>query len=319
MLLSSTFILFVVGFFFLIQGANYLVSGARSVAKLFNASPWFVGIVVVGIGTSIPELAISVASVFNNNEVGLATLVGSNIFNTLFILGFSAVLSPLVLKRVWVRRDLVLNIGAIVCATIVIFLPVVGDPAWLGVTRLEAGILAVLFLCWIAYMLKRHETLTGSTDYSVFSVFTSFLLIVVGILGVFLGGQWVVHGAEAIALLHGVSPALVALTVVAVGTSLPELAVAIVALLKKQKGIAVGSIIGSNIFDFLGIIGITALLRPIPTTLSIGFDMLAVFISASILFVMMFVVGKRYTIGRAEGLFLILCYALYLVFIFSRG
>src|SRR3989344_4577359 len=154
MLLSSTFILFVVGFFFLIQGANYLVAGARSVAKLFNASPWFVGLVVVGIGTSIPELAITIASVFNNNEVGLATLIGSNIFNMLFILGFSAVLSPLVLKRIWVRRDLVFNALAIISAGLVILLPLLGDPTWVGVTKLEALGLLLLFLSWIVYMFR---------------------------------------------------------------------------------------------------------------------------------------------------------------------
>ena len=138
-------------------------------------------------------------------------------------------------------------------------------------------------------------------------------------LGVFFGGQWVVHGAEAIALLHGISPSLVALSVVAIGTSLPELTVAIVAILKKQKGIAVGGIIGSNIFDFLGIIGIAGLLYAIPANILLQFDIFVALFAALLLFIMMFFVGKRYTIGRLEGFVLMLFYVLYLVFIFGRG
>jgi len=312
-------LLFFVGFFILIKGANYLVSGARSVASVFNASPWFIGLVIVGIGTSIPEFSINVASVFNGNMIGLETIIGSNTFNILFILGISAILSPIALKRIWVRRDLTLNILAILAAAFAILFPVFGDPAWLGITRPEALGLSVLFLMWLFYMFHQQDTDESDIDYEIFSGLVSFLLIIVGLLGVFFGGRWVVHGAEAIALLHGVSPSLVALTVVAAGTSLPELTVSMVALFKHERGIAVGNIIGSNIFDFLGIIGITALLRPIPVIEEVQFDILAALFAAILFLVAMFVIGKRYVISRSEGLIFIFAYIVYLVLIFWRG
>jgi cation:H+ antiporter len=315
----NTLVLFLIGFFILIKGANWLVSGARSVAAVFNISPWFIGLVIVGIGTSIPEFSINIASVWNGNLIGLETIIGSNTFNILVIIGLSAILSPVVLRRVWVLRDLTFNILAIVAAALVIIFPIAGDPSWVGVTRPEALALAVLFLAWIVFMFHRHDTADDSVDYEVFSGFVSFMLIAVGIVGVFFGGRWVVDGAESIALLLGISPALVALTVVAIGTSLPELTVSITAFVRRQGSIAVSNVIGSNIFDFLGIIGITALMRPIPVVGSLQFDIFAALIAALALFCAMYVIGKRYTLSRFEGALLLSVYLLYLAVIFWRG
>jgi len=318
--LFNTLFLFFVGFFILIKGANYLVSGSRSLAAILSISPWFVGLVIVSMGTSIPEFAINIAAAFNGGTIGLETIVGSNIFNILVILGLSALISPIVFRPFWIQRDLVLSILAIAVASVAILFPVFGDAELLGVTRLEGLALSALLLLWIIYIFRKHDGEGDqSVDYQVFSGFVSFLLIMIGILGVFFGGRWVVDGAKAIALLGGVSPELVALTVVAIGTSLPELVVSFVAFAKKQGGIAVGNIIGSSIFNFLGIVGITAFIHPINVGEMVRFDILAVLGVALLLFVATFVIGKRYTLSRLWGAFFLLMYALYIVFIFWRG
>ena len=208
-------ILFALGFFILIQGANILIRGASSIARIFKLSPWFIGVVIVGIGTSIPEFSINVASVFNGNTVGLATIIGSNIFNTLFILGISALIAPLVFKREWIISDLPINIGAVIVAALVILVPVFGETALHGITRLEGALLVVLLLAWITFMLRRKSMAHEGIDPDIFSWVVSLAFIAVGLIGVFIGGRWVVDGAGTIATLLGVSPALVGFTAVA--------------------------------------------------------------------------------------------------------
>lgn len=316
--LFITLLLFCVGFFILIKGANWLVSGARSIARVFEVSPWFVGLVIVGIGTSIPEFSINVASVFNGQTIGLETIIGSNTFNILVILGVAALVTPIVLRRTWVVRDLLCNIGAIAISAAVILLPVFGGDM-LGVTRLEALFLFLLFLAWMGFMFYQHDRDEENADYEVFSGFVSMVFIVAGLVGVFVGGQWVVSGAEAIASSLGVSSALIALTLVAAGTSLPELTVSLVALLRRQGSLAVGNVIGSNIFDFLGIIGITALLRPIVISERIQFDIFAALCAALLLLGLVLIARRPYTLSRVAGGLMVTAYLCYLLLVLYRG
>jgi len=168
-------------------------------------------------------------------------------------------------------------------------------------------------------MLRRKNKGPYAADTEAFSWFASFAFIIAGFLGVFLGGKWVVDGASAIALLGGVSPSLVGFTAVAIGTSAPELAISLVAVYKRQTSIALGGIIGSNIFNFFGIFGITALLHPIPTFPTLSFDML-IALTATFLLVPVTLFGKKkLTISRSEGFFFVLLYALYFIFLFVRG
>lgn len=310
--------LFFIGFYILIKGAKTLVNGAVSVVRIFNISNWFIGVVIVGIGTSIPELSVNIASVFNGNTIGLGAIIGSNTFNILFILGISAVFYPIAMKREWVMKDFILNIAAVLVAAIVIIFPLFGDNGFLGVTRQESVFLLALFIGWIWYMFRRNHNEEKNADYKIFSAFASFVMVVVGIVGVFVGGRWVVGGAETIAKLFNASPSLIGLTIVAIGTSLPELTVSVVALIKRKTGIAVGNIVGSNIFDFLGIIGMTALLRPVATFPSVQFDIFAALGSAFLLFALTFI-GRKYILSRLEGLIFITGYILYLIFIIWRG
>jgi len=311
-------ILFFTGFYILIKGAKILVDGAISIARIFNISNWFTGVVIVGIGTSIPEFSINIASVFNNSPVGISAIIGSNTFNILFILGVSALFCPISMKKEWVIKDFLFNIIAVVVSAVVIIFPLFGKSGFLGVERIEALFLLTLFIGWSLYMFNRKIDNEKNVDYKIFSAFSSFVMIIVGFIGVFVGGHWVVDGAETIAVFFNASPALIGLTIVAAGTSLPELTVSMVALFKRRTEIAVGNIIGSNIFDFLGILGITALFRPIVVPSSAQFDIFATLGSVFLLFALTFI-GRKYILSRIEGLIFIIGYILYLFFIIWRG
>ncbi|MDP2650240.1 MAG: sodium:calcium antiporter [bacterium] len=315
---AVTLVLFFAGFFILVKGAQILVRGASSIAKIFNVSSWFIGIVLVGVGTSIPELSINVASALGGSSVGLSAIIGSNTFNLLVILGLSALFVPFAIKQRWLK-DIWTNIGAVVLAAAVILLPLLGGAGFAGIPRAEGALLLGAFILWAALVLRRDEQDGDGFDYEVFTVFTSLIMVAAGLVGVFLGGQWVVNGAEEMALLMGVSPALVGLTAVAVGTSLPELTVSFIAILRRQDGIALGNVIGSNIFDFTAILGIAALVNPVVVRESIRFDVMATLLAAgALLFVLRFV-GKRNIVTRSGGLLLLALYAAYLVVIIMRG
>ena len=311
----NSLILFVIGFYILIRGAQFLVRGAVSVANIFKVSSWFVGVVVVGIGTSIPELSINLASVFNGNNIGLATIIGSNTFNILVILGLSAIFMPIVIQRDWFAKDFLLNVVAVMVAAIFILFPVLGPADFNGIARAEGIVLFGLFIAWVFFMLSRRHTQEEGESYGAATFLTASIMIVGGIIGVFLGGMWVVDGAQTIATFFDIAPTLVGLTLVAIGTSLPELTVSLVALYKKRLGIAVGNVIGSNIFDFLGILGITALAKPIMVLESVQFDIFAALLATLVLMVVSFT-GKRFNITRRDGFVLILLYIAYITFLF---
>lgn len=317
--LALTVVLFFLGFFILIKGAEYLIKGATSLANLFGLSRWFIGVVIVGIGTSIPEFSINVASVFAGNNIGLATIIGSNTFNILFVLGISALIYPLVFRKDWIRYDLPINMLVVLLVSAIILVPFGEDGASLGITRIEGVFLLLLMGVWIWFMLRRKVTEKYDVDTQAFSWVLSVLFIGAGLVGVFLGGQWIVNGASVLATMMGISPALVGFTVIAIGTSVPELAVSIVAATQRQSSIAIGNIIGSNVFDFLGILGITSILRPLEVRESLQFDIFATFGASLILFISALYIGGRYRISRFEGGVFVCLYLAYFAFLFIRG
>ncbi len=313
--MELSLLLFFIGFIILVTSARILVKGAISVARVLKISTWVIGIAIVGIGTSIPELAISLSSTFAGNNVGLGAIIGGNTFNLLMILGLIAFFSPIYIRKEW-YKDIFINIAAVLTSVLLILLPSFGD-SFVGITRVEGGILLGLFLAWFVFMLKRDMVEEDGVDYQVFTTFISSVMIVVGIIGVFIGGRWVVSGAETLALLFSVSPAIIGLTIVGIGTSLPELVVSLVALSKGQQGIAVGNIIGSSVFGFLGILGITGLVKPLPVLESVQSDAFIAVLATFLVAILIFFVGKRGILSRAEGVFLILSYIAYLFFILS--
>lgn len=318
MAILSSLLLFVVGFYVLIKGAGVLVNGSTSMAKYFNISSWFIGVAIVGVGTSLPEFSVSVASALNGDNIGLGTIIGTNAFNILIILGLSALFIPLEMKKQWVMKDFVIHIMAILAASIVVIFPIFGDPAFIGVTQDEGLFLFASLIIWLWFLFHRKVSEEETADYKVFTLVTSVVMVIAGIIGVFIGGMWVVGGAKTIAELFGASPALIGLTIVAVGTSLPELTVSVVALFKRTTAIAVGNIIGSSIINFLGIIGFTALVQQVQISEIIKFDILVVLAASIALFLIMFV-GKRYVLSRPKGLLFVVLYIIYLSFIIMRG
>lgn len=317
--MELSLLLFVIGFIILVTSAHLLVKGAISIARILKISTWIIGVIIVGIGTSIPELAISLSSTFAENNIGLGAIIGGNTFNLLMILGLMALFSPIYIRKEW-YKDIFINIGAIFIAVLVILYPLFGNNLgsdFMGITQVEGGFLLALFFVWFIFILKRKVVEDDGIDYQIFTSFISSLMIVVGIIGVFIGGKWVVSGAETLALFFSIPPAIVGLTIVGVGTSLPELVVSLTALGKGQQGIAVGNIIGSSIFSFLGILGITGLVKPLEVLESIQSDAFIAVFAAIVIAVLIFFIGKRGVLSRAEGLFLILAYIAYLFFILT--
>lgn len=309
-------LLFFIGFYILIKGANLLVTGSSSLAQKFKISGFVIGLVVVGIGTSIPELAITfLANLEGESGIGLGTVIGSNTFNILVILGLSALPFTLPFRREWVERDLIWNFLAIVATGF--FAVFFGDNT---ISRIEGFILLLFFALWLRWVLVRsnHFKSPEERPLRLMILPMALLFIVAGLVGVLVGGKWVVDGAELIARELGLSEALIGLTIVGIGTSLPELAATFTAAMKKQPGIAVGNVIGSNIFDFFMIIGASALAKPIIFPANLYADLAITLGSAVILFVFMFM-GRRHVLDRWQGVVLILLYIVYLAYLFGRG
>ncbi|OHA09114.1 MAG: hypothetical protein A3B37_01045 [Candidatus Sungbacteria bacterium RIFCSPLOWO2_01_FULL_59_16] len=311
-----TLILFLVGFAILIKGASALVDGAVSVANIFRLSPMVVGLVIVGIGTSIPEFAVAfIGNLLGQADIVLGTVAGSNTFNLLFILGLSAAVSPLAFKSIWVGRDLLWNIGAVAVSAVLVF--------GAGSTGLDRGggvILLLLFFLWLIFVLRIVNEAESEVPLArrVVAAPIALLFIAAGLAGVILGGRWVVEGAVQIAYTLGASEALVALTMLSIGTSLPELAVSVAAAWRREAGIAVGNIIGSNIFDFLMILGASAMVRPVFASPALIPDVAATALAAGLLFGAMFV-GERYILKRWQGILFIALYLLYFAYLVIRG
>lgn len=311
-----TLFLFFIGFYILIRGADFLVGGASSLARRFNISPFVIGLVIAGIGTSIPEFGIGLlAHIRGETGLSIGTVVGSSTLNILLILGLAALVFPLPFKKEWVDRDLIWNMFAVVIA-FVFAAPLTGG----AISRLESIFLLLLFFYWLSMVIKTANGLDDDEQepLRILTFPIAFLLILAGLLGVVFGGIWVVDGAAFIARELGLSETLIGLTVIGLGTSFPELAVTIAAAYRNQFGIAVGGIIGSNIFNFLMIFGVSALLAPLYFPKELLIDLAVSLFSALLLYGSMFS-GVRYTLSRFHGLIFIVVYMLYLVYIIGRG
>jgi cation:H+ antiporter len=301
--LSLTYVLFAVGLLGLFFGGEYLVRGASAIARHFRLSPMVIGLTIVGFGTSAPELLVSLqAALANQPGIAIGNVVGSNIANILLILGISALIAPLMIpvRKLW--RDL----GFMLAATAVLwFMLADGD-----ITRLEGAILLaglVVFLV-TAFLTGKEEpeevTLGDIPQWKAWAMTAAGLVVLV------IGARLLVDSATEIARGFGISEAVIGLTIVAVGTSLPELATSVVAAIRKQTEIAVGNIVGSNIFNIFGILGITALITPIPSEARFAaVDMPWAAATAVGLTVLAFVLGG---LPRIAGAILLAAYGGYL-------
>ncbi|WP_299703756.1 calcium/sodium antiporter [uncultured Pontibacter sp.] len=317
------YILFIIGFVFLIKGADMLVSGASSVAKRFNISDMVVGLTVVSFGTSLPELIINImSSAQGQSELAIGNVFGSNVANLLLIIGITAVICPLPIKRNTILTEIPFSLIATLLVGFLANAVLFGDKTSLYISRVDGGILLFFFVLFMAYIYNIAKTnkdeIIEEDEGPMMSIPKSVLFMVLGGVGLFLGGKWVVDGAVSIAQSFGLSESFIGLTIVAIGTSLPELVTSAMAAYRRNIDIAIGNVIGSNIFNLLWILGISALINPLPFNVVSNSDIM-VMIFASTLLIVVIPIGKKNTIDRWNGIFFLAIYVAYIVFLIQRG
>lgn len=308
-------LLFILGLVFLIFGAEILVNGASKIAATVGLSPLIIGLTVVAFGTSSPELSVSLKSLLSGQvDVAAGNVIGSNIFNVLFILGLSALITPLIITQKLIRFD-------------VPFMVILSVAVWLfslngSISQLEGGILFIALLIYIFILIykgKKDQT-EDTSDYSEGGSRFKLLLkngifVILGLVLLVYGSRWFVDGAVTLARHFGVSELVIGLTIVAMGTSLPEVFTSAVAAFRGERDIAVGNVVGSNIFNLLGVLGMTGLLSKtgmIVNSSAISFD-IPVMIFAALLCLPIFFSGK--IISRKEGGVMLGLYLLYVVYL----
>ena len=305
-------VLLVIGFVLLIKGADFFVEGSSSVAKMLKVPSIIIGLTIVAMGTSLPETAVSVtASLTNNNALAVSNAVGSNIFNLMVVCGFCALFNPLAVEKSTLKREFPFSM---LCAVLLLVL---------GYLSMELGhvdgiILLVLFVCFLVWMVTsalKARASAGEEEYETLPVWKCIIFIVGGIVAIKFGGDFVVDGASTIATWMELSPNLIGLTIVALGTSLPELVTSVVAARKNELDMALGNVIGSNIFNILFVLGIAATISPIEFIMENVIDI--AILTAMSLLVWVFGWSKQ-KISRGEGIIMLALYAGYLVYICMR-
>jgi cation:H+ antiporter len=313
MVLNVVFL--IIGFVFLIKGADLLIDGAVSLAKKFHISEIAIGLTMVAFGTSAPELIVNIISAFRNHpEICYGNVVGSNMFNTLVVLGIAGILKPIHLQKATVRKE----IPFVFLGTVLVIL--LSNNFWAAgniLSRLDGIILLLCLVFFILYVMRIPRQ-TINAHYVDMSISKSLFYVFGGIIGLFIGGELVVRNAVDIAHSFQVSEKFISLTIVALGTSLPELVTSIIALRKKSADIAVGNVIGSNLFNIFMVLGTTAIIKPIDFNLELNTDLFILAVITLILFLMVFV-GKISKLNKYEASALLLIYAGYMYFLFQRG
>ncbi len=306
------YLILLLGFAVLLKGADLFVTGATFLARKLKVSDLFIGLTVVAFGTSMPELMVNIHAASRGiSDIAMTNILGSNTFNILVILGIAGLIYPLTVKRNTVRFEIP------ICFLSVAFLGIlVINPAGYFVLSRIDGVVLILGFCLFLYYVLRSLQKENTPAFQSDCVFKKmFFFIILGFLGLFIGARIVVDSSVKIAACLGVSTSLIGVTVVAAGTSLPELATSAVAAFRKNADIAVGNIVGSNIFNILFILGISSLIRPLKIQYPMfGLDIAATIISSLLLFVFMFT-GNRMKLDRWEAVFFLL---VYFVFIFFR-
>lgn len=305
----------VIGMVFLVKGADFFVDGASKIAKAMKIPSLIIGLTLVSMGTSAPEASVSINSAINGmNDMSLGNVVGSNIFNTLFILGISALIVPLAISRDMKKYDIPIMIGLY---SVLLILGFVITPFKLD--RIESIIMLVLFVAYMFFLVIRAKK-TGVEEEikeeKKSPLWKNILLAAIGLAGIIWGGDIVVDNASEIAISLGMSEALVGLTIVAVGTSLPELVTSIMASVKKEDDIAVGNVIGSNIFNIIFILGLSSTIKPLSFTNDALFDLIVMLVSG-VLVIGVSLISKN--MKRWQGIIFMLSYVAYLGYIIFRN
>lgn len=317
-------ILLILGFAFLVKGADAFVEGCSSIAKRFQVPSLIIGMTIVAMGTSLPETAVSItASVTGNNALAVSNAVGSNIFNLMIVVGVCAILTPVAVRRETLKIDFPFSI---VCAVLLLVLGAIG----MTLGHVDGALFIVLFVIFILYMIKsaqnsrkdnkdmgveEAEYALEAEEIQIMPVSKSIIFIVLGCAAIAFGSDWVVDGATTIAEAMGVSQTLIGLTVVAFGTSLPELATSIMAAKKNEVDMALGNAIGSNIFNILMVLGIAAAISPMAFITENIIDIVILIAFSAIVWIMAW---TKHELSKKEGWVMAILYAVYVVYICMR-
>ena len=311
MLLSL--LILVVGFVLLMKGADFFVEGSSSVAMRFHIPSLIIGLTIVAMGTSLPECAVSItASLDGNNALAVANAIGSNIFNLMVVCGISALFVPIIVQKDTLKREFPFSI---LCAVLLMILGYIG----MELGHIDGFILLALFVAYLVYMIvsakKAMSTYEEEEEIKVIPLWQSLLYIVGGAVAIKYGGDFVVDSASTIALTLGMSQNLVGLTIVALGTSLPELVTSIVAAKKGEVDMALGNVIGSNVFNILLVLGIASAISPIAFIFENITDIMILSVFSIIV---LYFAWTKEKIDRKEGIIMLCLYIAYLVYIIAR-
>ena len=305
-----TIILLVFGMACLVKGADWFVEGSSSVARMLKVPSVIIGLTIVALGTSLPESSVSItAGLVGNNELAISNVVGSNIFNTLVVVGASAIITPFIMDKDIVRRDLKINV--LVSSILAVFVSINGY-----LDRFEGLILIALLVVYIGTLIRSAlQNRTQEDDAKTLSPFMSIVCIVVGVAAIILGGNLVVDSATNIAKAMGLSDTLIGLTIVSIGTSLPELMTSIVAARKGESGLSLGNAIGSNILNIIFILGVSSALSPIAALTE---NIIDAWILVVIACFILWMSRKDDQMTRNKGILFVAIYVVYLIYIILR-
>jgi len=311
------YLLFLPGFYLLIKGADILVEGASSLAKRLKVSDLVIGLTIVAFGTSAPELAVNISASYKGQTgIAISNVLGSNIANILLILGVSSIIRNVTVKENTVWKEIPFSL----LAAIIVFLQ--ANDVFFGagtknqISRndgLEMLAFFIIFLYYIFSIAKEENIFEDEIPKLQLSLGKSIIYIIIGLILLPLGSDWVVNGAVRVAKFFGISEAYIGLTIVAIGTSLPEMATSIVAAYKKNSDISIGNVVGSNIFNVFLILGISSVIRPLEFSTKNNVDVVMTVLATLILIFSLFV-GKKHEVERSQGILFLLIYIIYLIF-----
>ncbi len=305
-------VLVALGFLMLVKGADWFVDGSSGIAEKFGIPQLVIGLTIVAMGTSAPEAAVSISAALKGNaDITVGNIVGSNILNVLIILGLSAVITPLAVTKSTIRVDIPM---VLVASAILILFGMMGDIGWIG-----GLVMLLVFIAYMAYLFAqamKNKEIAPQEEHQQLPIWKALLMTVVGLVLIVWGSNVTVDAATVLATLWGMSPRFIGLTIVALGTSLPELFTSVIAARKGNADIAIGNIVGSNIFNILFVIGISSLITPVPFQSKFIFDTLVATASTVLLWICC---AKDRKLKRWAGILFLICYAAYFAVIFTQA
>lgn len=316
------YLILIIGFILLIKGADVFVDSASNIAWKFKIPKMIIGLTIVSLGTSAPELAVSlIASLNRNNGITIGNVLGSNIFNTLMVLGVTSIIMPITIKKSIVYKDYMVNLGVSIILLILSLIVYIFNKE-AGLNRLSGLILLILGVAYTVYLIigaKDRDIDESYEEDNKFNILKDIFKIIIGVIAIILGGNLVVNSASNIASSFGLSDKLIGLTIVAMGTSLPELITSIIASVKGENDIAIGNVLGSNIYNILLILGVSSAINPLSFSSALFIDILFLIFITILLGIFMFNNKKKSSkLNKLEGVILVLLYFGYMSYIIFR-